>query len=171
MKKAAAAHKIVPCLWFDDEAEEAARFYVSVFKNSRVRNVARYGSAAAKASGKKSGSVVTVAFELEGQGFMALNGGPEFQFSPAISLVVGCTTQKELDALWRKLSRGGAEGPCGWLTDKFGVSWQIVPASLAAMMSGTSAAKADRAMAAILTMKKLDLAALRRAYDGKEADQ
>jgi predicted 3-demethylubiquinone-9 3-methyltransferase (glyoxalase superfamily) len=149
------AQKITPFLWFDDQAEAAAKFYVSIFPNSRVTGVARYGASAAAASGKRAGSVMTVAFELEGQAFTALNGGPQFKFSPAVSLVVNCATQKEIDALWKKLSAGGAEGPCGWLTDKFGVSWQLVAA--------------ERAMAAIMTMKKLDAAAIRRAYAGDRA--
>jgi predicted 3-demethylubiquinone-9 3-methyltransferase (glyoxalase superfamily) len=161
--------KITTFLWFDDQAETAAKFYVSIFKNSRVTGVARYGASSAAASGQRAGSVMTVAFELEGQAFTALNGGPQFKFSPAVSFVVNCATQKELDALWKKLSSGGAEGPCGWLTDKFGVFWQLVPAELAPMMTGKDSAAAERAMAAIMTMKKLDAAAIRRAYAGDAA--
>lgn len=119
--------KITPCLWFDDKAEEAVNFYASVFNKSKIKDVTRYGEAGAKVAGRPKGTVMTVTFELEGQEFMALNGGPVFKFSPAISLMVHCETQEELDELWEKLSSGGEKGQCGWLTDKYGVSWQIVP--------------------------------------------
>jgi predicted 3-demethylubiquinone-9 3-methyltransferase (glyoxalase superfamily) len=159
--------KIYPCLWFDHQAEQAAEFYVSVFKNSRIIGAARYGDAAAKASGKAAGSVMTVSFEIEGQKMLALNGGPQFAFSPAISLVVSCQTQKEIDALWAKLSADPDGGQCGWLTDKFGVSWQIVPAALAKMAASKDGRKAERAMQALLRMRKLDLKALQAAYGRK----
>ncbi len=156
--------KIYPCLWFNDEAEPAAKFYASIFRNSRITDVARYGESAAKASGKTKGSVLTVAFELEGQKFLALNGGPQFSFSPAVSLVVSCETQKEIDELWGKLSADPDAGQCGWLTDKFGVTWQIVPAVLATMAASEDAEKAERVMRALISMKKLDLKTLEEAY-------
>jgi len=118
--------RITPCLWFDSQAEEAANFYVSIFKNSKIENMTRYGEAGAEVSGRPKGSVMTVTFEIEGQEFVALNGGPHFTFSEAISLMVKCETQKEIDEMWEKLSQGGEEGPCGWLKDKYGLSWQIV---------------------------------------------
>ena len=159
--------KITPCLWFDDNAEEAVKFYVSVFKNSRVGSMTRYGEAGAKASGRPKGTVMTVIFQLDGQEFMALNGGPHFTFSPAISLIVNCKTQKEIDALWEKLSEGGEEVQCGWLTDKYGVSWQIVPTVLGKMMQDKDPKKSERVMAALLKMKKLDIKTLKRAYEGR----
>ncbi len=158
--------KIRPCLWFDTQAEEAAHFYTSIFKNSKIVTVARYGKAAAKGSGKPEGSVMMVVFQLEGQEFMALNAGPQFTFSPAISLMVDCETQEELDEMWRKLSEGGKEVECGWLTDKYGLSWQIVPAALGEMWKTSDPAKLDRMMGALMTMKKLDINALKRAYEG-----
>jgi len=153
--------KLSPCLWFDDAAEEAANFYVSIFKNSRIVDTARFPEGAPR----PAGMVMTVRFILDGQEFLALNGGPEYTFSPAISLVAYCESQQELDDLWEKLSAGGEEVQCGWLQDKFGVSWQIVPAVLPAMMSGADAAATQRAMAALLQMKKLDIALLERAYN------
>ena len=152
--------KITPFLWFDDQAEEAAKYYVSIFRNSKVGSVARYGESAAKASGRPAGSAMTVEFELDGQKFVALNGGPVFKFNESVSFVVNCDTQEELDRVWNKLSAGGAEVQCGWLKDKFGVSWQVVPTVLPKLMQG---AKADKVMNAILKMKKLDIAALERA--------
>jgi predicted 3-demethylubiquinone-9 3-methyltransferase (glyoxalase superfamily) len=152
--------KISPCLWFNEEAEQAANFYVSTFKNSRIVEVARFP----EGSPRPAGMVMTVRFILDGQEFLALNGGPEYTFSPAISLVAYCETQRELDGLWEQLSAGGAEVQCGWLQDKFGVSWQIVPMVLPALMSGKDVAATQRAMAALLQMKKLDIAALERAY-------
>ena len=119
--------KITPCLWFDSQAEEAANFYVSIFKNSKIGNITRYGEAGAKVSGRPKGSVMTVTFEIEGQDFMALNGGPHFKFSEAISFMVNCETQEEIDEMWEKLSDGGEKGQCGWLKDKYGLSWQIAP--------------------------------------------
>jgi predicted 3-demethylubiquinone-9 3-methyltransferase (glyoxalase superfamily) len=162
--------KITPFLWFDDNAEEAANYYVSIFRNSRIVNIARYGEAGAKSSGRAKGSVMTVAFVLEGQPFVALNGGPEFTFSPAISFVVNCKTQKEIDDLWKKLSHGGEEVECGWLKDKYGVSWQIVPAVLGEMVSDPDPEKSESVMQALLRMKKLDIEGLKRAYDQPPGD-
>lgn len=153
--------KITPFLWFDDQAEEAASFYTSIFKNSRIVHIARYGEAGAEVSGRPKGTVMTVAFELDGQEFVALNGGPLFTFSPAISFVVNCETQKEIDELWEKLSEGGATEQCGWLRDRFGVSWQIVPADLGELMS--EPVKSERVMQALLTMTKIDIAGLKKA--------
>jgi len=152
--------KITPFLWFNDNAEEAAKFYTSIFKKSKKKDVTRYGDTG---PGPK-GSVMTVAFELEGQEYVALNGGPVFSFSPAISFVVNCRTQAEIDRLWEKLSAGGEKGVCGWLKDKFGVSWQIVPAALPALLNGKSPEKANHVMQAILKMKKIDIATLKKAY-------
>jgi len=157
-------HKLMPCLWFDRHAEEAAKFYASVFKNSRVVSVTHYGDAGAAASGQPKGTVMTVVFELEGQVFMALNGGPHFTFSPAISLIVSCKTQKELDGIWKKLSADPASEQCGWLKDKYGVSWQIVPSVLQEMIQDKDPARAERVMAALLRMKKLDIKTLQQAY-------
>lgn len=153
--------KITPFLWFDSEAEEAASLYTSVFKNSRIVNIARYG----KGSPGPAGKVMTVTFELDGQEFIALNGGPEFKFSEAISFLVHCETQAEVDYLWEKLSADGEEGQCGWLKDKFGVSWQIVPNILGEMLSDEDAEKAKRVTMAMLQMKRLDIAILRQAYE------
>ena len=155
--------KITPCLWFNTQAEEAAKFYVSIFKNSRLASVTRYGEAGAKVSGKSKGTVMTVLFQLEGQEFLALNGGPQFAFSPAISLIVNCKTQAEIDALWKKLSVDG-KGQCGWLKDKYGMSWQIVPTVVGKMMQSKDAEKSERAMKAIVQMEKIDIKTLRRAY-------
>jgi predicted 3-demethylubiquinone-9 3-methyltransferase (glyoxalase superfamily) len=155
---------ITPCLWFDDQAEEAAKFYVSIFKNSRIGRIARYGEAGAHVSGRPMGSVMTVTFRLNGQEFMALNGGPIFKFTEAISLIVNCKTQKEVDRLWEKLSAGGEKGHCGWLKDKYGLSWQIVPTVVEKMLQDKDAGKAERVMAALLQMTKLDIAGLKRAH-------
>jgi predicted 3-demethylubiquinone-9 3-methyltransferase (glyoxalase superfamily) len=160
--------KIMPCLWFDDQAEEAVNFYLSVFPNSRITGITRYGPAGAEASGRPEGSVMTVTFQLEGQDFMALNGGPVFTFSPALSLVVNCRTQDEIDALWEKLSDGGAIQECGWLQDRYGVSWQIVPASLGAMLLDEDAEKTERVIKAMLPMKKLDKTSLEQAYEQEQ---
>jgi predicted 3-demethylubiquinone-9 3-methyltransferase (glyoxalase superfamily) len=157
--------KITPTLWFDNQAEEAARFYVSLFKNSRILNVTRYGEAGAKISGRPQGSVMTVKFQLDGQEFIALNGGPLFKFTEAISLLVNCDSQAEVDEFWEKLSAGGEKGPCGWLKDKYGLSWQIVPTVLDEMMQGKDPKKSERVMEALLQMKKLDIAGLKRAYE------
>lgn len=168
-------HTITPCLWFDSRAEEAANFYVSVFSarggaekgkaTSKILGVARYGEAGAKASGRPQGSVMTVRFLLEGKEFMALNGGPHFTFSPAVSFIVDCATQEEVDEMWKKLSEGGEPGQCGWLTDKFGVSWQIVPTLLGEMMQDKDPKKPERVMQALLQMGKLDIERLKQAFD------
>ena len=151
--------KITPCLWFDTEGEEAAQFYTSVFPNSRIVEVTRYGSAGPRAEG----TVMTVSFELDGQGFVALNGGPDFTFNEAISLQVDCDSQDEVDSYWNALSEGGEEGPCGWLKDKYGVSWQIVPRVLTELISDPDPEKAQRVMAAMLQMRKIEIAELEKA--------
>jgi predicted 3-demethylubiquinone-9 3-methyltransferase (glyoxalase superfamily) len=161
--------KIAPCLWFDTEAEEAAKFYVSIFKNSKVTTVARYPDEGQEIHGKEAGSVMTVAFELAGQSFVALNGGPHFKFDEAVSFQVYCYSQDEVDHFWSKLSAGGREGPCGWLKDKFGLSWQVVPVALLEMMMDPDTNKSARVMKAFMQMKKFDIAALERAYDGQAA--
>ena len=153
--------KIVPFLWFDGNAEEAMNFYVSVFKNSKVLSVTRYGEAG---PGPK-GTVMSCTFQLEGQDFYALNGGPQFKFTPAISLFVNCETQQEIDALWKTLSAGGRADQCGWLQDKYGLSWQIIPTALGRMLGDKEAKKATAAMKAMLQMKKLDIKGLQQAYD------
>lgn len=158
--------KIVPCLWFDTEAEEAARFYVSIFPNSRLGTVARYGKEGREIHGKQAGSVMAVEFELEGRPFAALNGGPQFRFTEAISFQIRCETQREVDHYWEKLSEGGSEGPCGWLKDKFGLSWQVVPNALFKMLIDPNPAKTERVTKAFLQMKKFDIAQLERAYEG-----
>jgi predicted 3-demethylubiquinone-9 3-methyltransferase (glyoxalase superfamily) len=160
-------NRFTTCLWFDYQAEEAANFYVSIFKNSKVGAIARYGEEGSKVSGRPKGSVMTVKFELDGQDFLALNGGPVFRFSPAISLIVNCTTQEEVDRFWEKLSEGGQADQCGWLTDKYGVSWQIVPVALGEMMQSGDAKKSESVMKALLQMKKLDIEALRNAFEGR----
>jgi predicted 3-demethylubiquinone-9 3-methyltransferase (glyoxalase superfamily) len=160
------AQRIGVCLWFDHQAQEAAKFYVSIFKNSRIGRVSHYDEEGARAAGRPKGSVMTVAFELDGQEFIALNGGPLFKFSEAISLVVNCATQDEVDAYWSKLSAGGQEVQCGWLKDQFGVSWQVVPSILPEMLQDKDPEKSKRVMAAMLKMKKIDIATLRKAYAG-----
>jgi predicted 3-demethylubiquinone-9 3-methyltransferase (glyoxalase superfamily) len=157
--------RITPCLWFDDQAEEAVGFYTAIFKNSRIGTIARYGEAGREIHGKPAGSVMTVAFELDGQTFTALNGGPDFTFNEAISLQINCETQKEVDYYWEKLSEGGDEKAqqCGWLKDKYGVSWQVVPKALIEMLTSPDYEKAQKAMAAMLRMKKIDIEELRRA--------
>jgi predicted 3-demethylubiquinone-9 3-methyltransferase (glyoxalase superfamily) len=157
--------KMSSCLWFDGQAEEAADFYVSVFDDARIVGTARYP----EGGPGTPGSVMTVEFTINGEEFLALNGGPQFAFTPAISLVVRCDTQEEIDDLWQKLSQGGQEVACGWLTDRYGVSWQIVPAVLDQMMTSSDQAAAQRAFAAMMDMKKLDIAGLRRAYQGIDA--
>jgi predicted 3-demethylubiquinone-9 3-methyltransferase (glyoxalase superfamily) len=151
--------KITPCLWFDTEGEEAAQFYTSLFPNSRIVDVTRYGSAGPR----PEGSVMTVNFELDGQRFIALNGGPDFKFNEAISLEVDCESQDEVDKYWDALTEGGEEGPCGWLKDKYGVSWQIVPRVLIELISDPDQAKAQRVIAAMLKMKKIEIAELESA--------
>ncbi|HMJ15122.1 MAG TPA: VOC family protein [Polyangiaceae bacterium] len=161
--------KIVPCLWFDTQAEDAAKFYVAVFeRNSRITRVSHYGEAGREIHGRTPGSVMTVAFELEGVPFTALNGGPDFKFNEAISLQVMCDSQDEIDRFWTKLGKGGDEKArqCGWLKDQFGLSWQIVPSVLPEMVADPDRAKADRVMTALFKMKKLDIAALKSAYAG-----
>ncbi|HTV37986.1 MAG TPA: VOC family protein [Xanthobacteraceae bacterium] len=155
--------KIAPCLWFDTQAEEAANFYTSIFANSRIKHVSRYGNAGQDVHGKEPGSVMVVEFEIEGQTFTALNGGPHFKFSEAVSFQVMCDTQEEIDRFWAKLSQGGQEGQCGWLKDKYGLSWQIVPAALPQMISQSRGDRLDRVIGAIMTMKKFDLETLERA--------
>ena len=157
--------KITPFLWFDNQAEEAVNFYTSVFKNSKIGNITRYDTESSKASGKPEGSVMTIEFQLEGQDFTALNGGPEFKFTEALSLSVACKNQQEVDELWEKLSAGGEEGPCGWLKDKYGLSWQIVPTVLVEMLQDKDAEKAKKVTHAMLQMKKIDIQALSRAYE------
>jgi predicted 3-demethylubiquinone-9 3-methyltransferase (glyoxalase superfamily) len=162
------SQKIAPCLWFDDQAEAAAKFYTGIFRNSKILDVSRYGEAGREIHGKAPGTVMTVAFELEGQPFTALNGGPVFTFNEAISFQVTCETQKDVDYYWDKLSAGGDEKAqqCGWLKDRFGVSWQIVPSVLSELLRDPDRQKSERAMAALLRMKKLDIDALKRAAAG-----
>ncbi|MES2221598.1 MAG: VOC family protein [Acidobacteriota bacterium] len=159
--------KITTFLWFDDNAEEAANFYSSIFKNSKIKTITRYREAAANASGRPAGSVMTVVFQLDGQEFIALNGGPHFHFSEAISLVVNCDSQAEIDEYWEKLSAGGQESQCGWLKDKYGLSWQVVPARIERWLSDKDPEKSARVMNAVLQMRKLDLQTLQDAYDQK----
>ncbi len=154
--------KIGPCLWFDGQAEDAAKFYVSIFKNSKIVTTTYY----LEGLPQPAGSVMTVVFILDGEEFTALNGGPQFTFSPAISFVAKCDTQEDVDHLWQKLTEGGEEVQCGWLKDKYGVSWQVVPTALIEMLSKTDSAASQRAMSAMLKMKKLDIAELTRAYTG-----
>ena len=160
---------ISPCLWFDTKAEEAAKFYVSVFDNSKVGRISRYGEAGHEVHKKPAGSVMTVDFELDGHPFTALNGGPEFTFNEAVSFQVFCDSQETIDYYWDKLGAGGdpAAQVCGWLKDRFGVSWQIVPTQLADWIADSDRAKAERTMDALMKMKKLDIAALEKAHDGK----
>lgn len=159
---------ITPCLWFDDQAEDAARFYVSVFENSRIGKITRYGEAGKEIHGRPAGSVLTVDFELNGQPFTALNGGPAFRFNEAVSFQVICETQEEIDYFWDRLSAGGdpAAQQCGWLKDKFGLSWQVSPRVLQEMISDPDREKADRAMTELLRQKKFDIASLQKAYEG-----
>lgn len=160
--------KIAPCLWFDSEAEDAAKYYTSIFKNSKITEVAYYSEVGKEFHGKAAGTVMTVAFELDGHQFTALNGGPIFKFNDAISFQVNCDTQEELDYFWEKLGAGGdpEAQQCGWLKDKFGVSWQVVPTILPELLNDPDKAKGERTMAATLKMKKLDIAALRKAHGG-----
>lgn len=157
--------KIHTCLWFDGHAEEAAKFYTAIFKNSQIGAISRYGEDAANVSGRPVVSAMLVNFQLDGQEFQALNGGPQFKFTEAVSFVVNCETQAEVDHFWEKLSAGGQPHRCGWLKDKFGVSWQIVPTALAKLMSGPDPQRRARVMQALLKMDKLDIAALERAYN------
>jgi predicted 3-demethylubiquinone-9 3-methyltransferase (glyoxalase superfamily) len=161
--------KITPCLWFDKNAQEAAEFYVSIFgRNSKIERITYYGDAGSAASGRPAGSVMTVTFKIAGQQFMALNGGPHFKFTEAVSLIVNCDTQKEIDSVWKKLCYGGGkEVQCGWLKDKYGLSWQVVPSAMGKMMTDKDHRKSDRVMAAVLEMKKISLAGLKQAYAGR----
>jgi predicted 3-demethylubiquinone-9 3-methyltransferase (glyoxalase superfamily) len=161
--------KITPCLWFDSNAEEAVNFYTSIFKNSKIGNISRYGEAGYEIHGKPAGTVLTMEFELNGQAFTALNGGPMFKFNEAISFQVNCETQEEIDYYWGKLSEGGDEKAqqCGWLKDKYGVSWQIVPTVLGEMLADKDANKTERVMTALLKMKKIDIERLKEAYNQK----
>ena len=158
--------KISPCLWFDDNAEDAVKFYVSIFKNSKVGNVTRYGKEGYEIHKKKEGSVMTIDFEIEGQKFLALNGGPIFKFNEAISFQIYCDTQEEIDYYWEKLTEGGDKNAqvCGWLKDKFGVSWQVVPIAMIKMLQDKDSMKTERLMKAMLQMHKLDIDALTKAY-------
>lgn len=160
--------RIAPCLWFDDQAEESAKFYTGIFRNSRIVKIARYTEAGREVHGRPAGTVMTVAFELDGQSFTALNGGPMFKFNEAISFQVNCETQEEVNYYWEKLSEGGDKKSqqCGWLKDKYGASWQVVPRALIDMMTDPDPEKSGRAMKAMLQMKKIDIAALERAYAG-----
>ena len=158
-----AKQKITPCLWFDGRAEEAVNFYLSIFPAGKIKSASRYGEQAAKASGQPVGSVMVMTFELDGQGFMALNGGPMYKFTPAISMMVDCASQAEVDHYWDKLSAGGETSRCGWLKDKFGVSWQIVPSALGQLMGGPDAEKSKRVMQAMLQMSKIEIAKLEAA--------
>jgi predicted 3-demethylubiquinone-9 3-methyltransferase (glyoxalase superfamily) len=166
---AIATQKISPCLWFDSEAEEAARFYVSIFKNSRMGKISRYGEEGFEIHGRPAGSVMAVEFELDGQKFSGLNGGPHFKFTEAISFQVHCSDQTEVDYYWSKLSAGGQEVQCGWLKDKYGLSWQVVPTVLFEMLMDPDSRKTARVTKAFLQMKKFDIAALRRAYNDQAA--
>ena len=160
---------VSPCLWFDSQAEEAAKFYTSIFPNSRINAIARYTEAGQENHGRPPGSVMTVAFELDGQSFTALNGGPLFTFNEAISLQVDCPTQKEIDYYWDKLGEGGdpKSRQCGWIKDKFGLAWQVVPMQLREMMLASDTAKSGRAMKAVMRMKKLDIAEITNAFNGQ----
>jgi len=160
--------KIAPCLWFDNQAEEAAKFYVSVFKDSKITRTSHYSEAGKETHHQRPGSVLTVEFELAGQRFTALNGGPAFTFNEAVSLQVFCETQEEIDSFWQKLSEGGdpRAQQCGWLKDKYGLSWQIVPTVIAELIGDQKTPASQRAMVAMMKMKKLDIAALKRAYAG-----
>ena len=158
--------KIMPCLWFDTEAEDAANFYCSVFKNSKIGKVSRFPNAGQEVHHKEAGTVMTVEFELDGQPFVALNGGPQFKFDEAVSFQIFCETQSEIDYYWNALTQGGKESSCGWLKDKFGLSWQVVPAAIPQMMSDPDRERSARVMNAVMQMKKFDLATLQRAYAG-----
>jgi predicted 3-demethylubiquinone-9 3-methyltransferase (glyoxalase superfamily) len=160
--------RIVPCLWFADQAEQAAQFYTSIFKNSKINGITRYGTAGFEIHQRPAGSVMTVDFELDGSHFTALNGGPVFTFNEAVSFQIICDTQEEVDAYWDKLTAGGdpKAQQCGWLKDKFGLSWQVVPAGMQEMLSDPTSDAASRAMSAMMQMKKLDLNELKRAYEG-----
>jgi predicted 3-demethylubiquinone-9 3-methyltransferase (glyoxalase superfamily) len=157
------ATRITPCLWFDSQAEEAAKFYASVFKNSKIGKISHYGKEGFEVHGRKAGTVMTVEFEIEGLKFVALNGGPHFQFNEAVSFQIHCETQAEIDHFWSKLTEGGKEQPCGWVKDRFGLSWQVIPNALPQMLMDENSEKAQRVMKSMLQMRKIDLDALKRA--------
>ncbi len=157
--------KIIPFLWFDNQAEEAVKFYTSIFKNSKIGKMARYDEEGAKASGMPKGTVMTASFELDGQQFVALNGGPQFKFTEAVSFVVNCETQEEVDMFWNKLTEGGEEVQCGWLKDKYGLSWQVVPTILSELLADKDPEKSKSVMQAMLQMKKIDIARLKQAAE------
>ena len=157
------ATRITPCLWFDSQAEEAAKFYASVFKNSKIGKISHYGKEGFEVHGRKAGTVMTVEFEIEGQKFVSLNGGPHFQFNEAVSFQIHCETQAEIDHFWSKLTEGGKEQPCGWVKDRFGLSWQVIPNALPQMLMDENSEKAQRVMKSMLQMRKIDLDALKRA--------
>jgi predicted 3-demethylubiquinone-9 3-methyltransferase (glyoxalase superfamily) len=159
--------KITPCLWFNDQALEAAKFYCSIFKNSKLGKITYYG----EGMPKPKGTILTVSFRINGQNFLALNGGPEFNFTEAISLIVNCKTQKEVDRMWKKLSEGGQEVQCGWLKDKYGVSWQVTPTALMKMMNGRNPEGYERMMQELMQMKKLDIKALKKAYGSAKKEK
>jgi predicted 3-demethylubiquinone-9 3-methyltransferase (glyoxalase superfamily) len=163
-----ATQKITPCLWFDTQAEDAANFYVSIFKNSKIGTISRYRKAGQEIHHKDAGSVMAVEFEIDGQKFVALNGGPQFKFDEAISFQIHCKTQEEIDYYWSRLTEGGKESMCGWLKDKFGLSWQVVPVPLFEMLSNKDGAKAERVTNAFMKMKKFNIEQLRRAFEGRE---
>ena len=160
------AKMIMPCLWFDTQAEAAANHYVSIFPKSKLGKITRYGNEGKEIHGKPAGSVLTVEFEIEGVKFLALNGGPQFKFDEAVSFQVTCETQEQIDYYWERLSEGGEEGPCGWLKDRYGLSWQVTPTGMEELFADPDPQRATRAMQAMLGMRKLDIAALRRAADG-----
>jgi predicted 3-demethylubiquinone-9 3-methyltransferase (glyoxalase superfamily) len=157
------APTITPCLWFDSEAEDAAKFYVSIFKDSKIGKTSRFGKEGFEVHGRKAGTVMTVEFEVGGQKFVALNGGPHFKFNEAVSFQIHCDTQQEIDYFWKKLSEGGEESHCGWLKDKFGLSWQVIPRALPQMLMDENSEKAQRVMRSMLQMRKIDLTALKEA--------
>jgi predicted 3-demethylubiquinone-9 3-methyltransferase (glyoxalase superfamily) len=162
------ASKITPCLWFDNQAEEAATFYTSIFRNSKIKRVARYSKAGKEIHGGTAGSVMTVEFELDGFTFIAINGGPIFKFTEAVSFQIPCETQEEIDYYWGRLTAdGGQEGPCGWLKDKYGLSWQVTPVALSDMLMDHNSEKTERVTDAFMQMKKFDIAKLKRAYEGQ----
>jgi predicted 3-demethylubiquinone-9 3-methyltransferase (glyoxalase superfamily) len=165
----ASMQRITPCLWFDTEAEEAAKYYCGIFKNSKLGNISHYGNEGKDVHGKRAGTVLTVEFELNGQKFIALNGGPQFRFNESVSFTIECRDQQEIDYYWEKLGAGGDPSAqvCGWLKDKFGLSWQVAPAKIGEWLAGPSTEKTERVMAEVMKMKKIDLATLERAYEGQ----
>ncbi len=162
-----AAKKLTPCLWYDTQAEEAAKFYCSIFKNSKITSISRFPDAGQDVHGKPAGSVMVAAFEIDGQPFTALNGGPQYKFTEAVSFQVACDNQEEIDYFWSKLTEGGEAGPCGWLKDKFGLSWQVFPSALPKWLMDPDKARSARVMSAFMKMKKFDLEQLTQAYEGQ----